>query len=159
MRRVWRHTAQRTWLKVAITFGAAALVMAGWSAYVRSWVPRGPTNGVAVLLVMPIAVILPAAAVVWFDHRRRIYWLYGAASALGVAAVQVRGELSGILFLAPLTIALWLIATYAGFMSQALSRACYEIRLGDAAHCPGCGYCLTGNVSGTCPECGQRVSV
>jgi hypothetical protein len=22
-------------------------------------------------------------------------------------------------------------------------------------HCPGCGYCLTGNVSNVCPECGR----
>ena len=22
--------------------------------------------------------------------------------------------------------------------------------------CPGCGYCLTGNVSGVCPECGMK---
>ena len=25
-------------------------------------------------------------------------------------------------------------------------------------HCPRCGFDLTGNVSGVCPECGQRVA-
>jgi rRNA maturation endonuclease Nob1 len=25
-----------------------------------------------------------------------------------------------------------------------------------AGHCHGCGYDLTGNISGTCPECGQK---
>jgi hypothetical protein len=25
-------------------------------------------------------------------------------------------------------------------------------------HCPNCGYDLTGNVSGVCPECGQKVA-
>jgi len=29
---------------------------------------------------------------------------------------------------------------------------------GDAARCASCGYCLTGNVSGVCPECGQPVA-
>jgi rubrerythrin len=24
----------------------------------------------------------------------------------------------------------------------------------DGIHCPGCGYNLTGNLSGVCPECG-----
>lgn len=28
-----------------------------------------------------------------------------------------------------------------------------------AGHCPGCGYNLTGNTSGICPECGSRISI
>lgn len=27
----------------------------------------------------------------------------------------------------------------------------------DESHCPDCGYCLIGNVSGRCPECGRAV--
>lgn len=158
MRRVWQHTAQRTWLKVAITFGAAALATAAWSSYVLSWVPRRPTDAVAILLAMPIIVVLPPAVVVWVDHRRRIYWLYGAASASGIFAALAWDGCRGGLFLVQATGVLWLIATYAGFMSQAVSRACYQIHVGSALACHACGYCLTGNVSGVCPECGTRIS-
>lgn len=28
----------------------------------------------------------------------------------------------------------------------------------DKGHCANCGYCLTGNRSGVCPECGTRIS-
>jgi hypothetical protein len=33
------------------------------------------------------------------------------------------------------------------------------LRLLAAGHCPVCGYNLTGNISGTCPECGTAITV
>ena len=39
-------------------------------------------------------------------------------------------------------------------------RWCYRDRRGERLHrgeCPHCGYSLTGNLSGVCPECGTRV--
>jgi uncharacterized paraquat-inducible protein A len=33
----------------------------------------------------------------------------------------------------------------------------YE-KIDDARACPGCGYNLTGNISGTCPECGRLIA-
>jgi hypothetical protein len=33
-----------------------------------------------------------------------------------------------------------------------------NVRVADATHCRQCGYDLTGNVSGRCPECGEAVA-
>jgi hypothetical protein len=39
-----------------------------------------------------------------------------------------------------------------------LRRRQRERRAARVGHCPRCGYDLTANVSGTCPECGRRVA-
>lgn len=43
------------------------------------------------------------------------------------------------------------LLTYLGHLDAEVRRAA---RLRNLGHCAGCGYDLTGNVSGLCPECG-----
>jgi hypothetical protein len=52
------------------------------------------------------------------------------------------------------TIPLWLL-----FVLVLLPTAFlwYRDRRIPPGHCRKCGYDLTGNVSGTCPECGEKV--
>jgi len=55
-----------------------------------------------------------------------------------------------------IVVPLWLIVTLVGGPSILLWR--YGRRRFPAQHCQRCGYDLTGNVSGRCPECGTPAS-
>jgi hypothetical protein len=61
------------------------------------------------------------------------------------------GDEIGILFVAVLTV---LPAAIMIWFGAFFSRPEF---LHDRDHCRKCGYCLTGNTSGTCPECGGRI--
>lgn len=50
----------------------------------------------------------------------------------------------------------WLLVLVAGFMPVARFWI-YRRRRAIVGHCVGCGYNLTGNVSGVCPECGKAI--
>jgi len=64
----------------------------------------------------------------------------------------------------PGTTAQWISINSLGFIVAAVSAkfvySCLRWRaaVSDGRTCSECGYDLTGNVSGTCPECGQPVS-
>jgi hypothetical protein len=52
------------------------------------------------------------------------------------------------------------VAAYAWVTRRLGPRAVREIpcpRCGYVGHCKNCGYDLTGNISGVCPECGGKV--
>jgi len=55
-----------------------------------------------------------------------------------------------------LMIPTWLLALLTGLPGCMGSRAFWKRRR-KAGVCRGCGYNLTGNVSGVCPECGEKV--
>jgi hypothetical protein len=55
----------------------------------------------------------------------------------------------------PILILLWCPAIYAWLKGRRQNRRNKRIALG---LCLDCGYDLTGNVSGTCPECGGKVA-
>jgi hypothetical protein len=57
--------------------------------------------------------------------------------------------------LAQLTVPLWMLFLGAGVPTSVLW--CLDRRRGSPGHCRACGYNLTGNVSGRCPECGQAI--
>ena len=61
------------------------------------------------------------------------------------------GDDVGILFVSAMTIIPAAVLIWIGAI---LSRQ--EMR-GTPGHCAECGYCLTGNASGVCPECGKRI--
>ena len=57
---------------------------------------------------------------------------------------------------------LWMLALLLGFYPAALLAGgalgtCRRRRRREKGLCAGCGYDLTGNVSGVCPECGEKV--
>jgi hypothetical protein len=57
----------------------------------------------------------------------------------------------GILFVSAMTV---IPAAVLIWIGAVLSQQ--EMR-GTPGHCARCGYCLTGNASGVCPECGTRI--
>jgi hypothetical protein len=42
-------------------------------------------------------------------------------------------------------------------LGYALARRLHQVKLSETGHCHECGYNLTGNASGVCPECGTAV--
>jgi hypothetical protein len=84
-------------------------------------------------------------------------WRFGRAEGIGDAPIfkPVYGSLSALgefYVVAPLWM-LFLIAALPTAFLWWLDRR--RIPLG---HCQKCGYNLTGNVSGICPECGQKLN-
>jgi hypothetical protein len=60
-----------------------------------------------------------------------------------------------------LPVAIIAVVAYAWLARRSGPRAVREIpcpKCGYIGHCRKCGYNLTGNVSGICPECGEKVS-
>ena len=62
------------------------------------------------------------------------------------------------------TLPLWHLVVYTSalplwwLVHRTSGAAASRTRRRDLGLCPGCGYDLTGNVSGVCPECGERNS-
>jgi hypothetical protein len=96
-------------------------------------------------------------------HRRPIFWIgkisavwrvaggYGFNLPITVEYTANRGPFARELFI-PLWIPFLIIAAPTGF-------AIWWGRRPPPGHCRTCGYDLTGNVSGICPECGKPVPV
>jgi hypothetical protein len=61
------------------------------------------------------------------------------------------GDEVGIVFVSAMTVIPAAVLIWIGAI---LSRQ--EMR-GTPGYCSKCGYCLTGNTSGVCPECGTRI--
>ncbi|MCC7294208.1 MAG: hypothetical protein IT449_19265 [Phycisphaerales bacterium] len=112
------------------------------------------------MALLALALLLPACAVLkrpWAARR----WLVILSTGIigGSILPAVPAYYNGFIFdpfdvaafeLAPL---LYLAQTIAAFVLVARER----YRPDDAPACLTCGYNLTGNVSGVCPECGVRV--
>ena len=55
-------------------------------------------------------------------------------------------------------VGLMILAVFIGLFTLPMHYACRQFRyLGVRHGCEGCGYDLTGNTSGTCPECGEAI--
>ena len=72
-----------------------------------------------------------------------------AATAVGVAAAtgEVSAAAAGLWALVLVPVAIVALSELPGL--RAYRRSLRN-------RCPGCGYDLTGNVTGVCPECGER---
>lgn len=81
-----------------------------------------------------------------------VLWVVGVYALLAISAPN---ELGGPLLLAPILLTFgttFVGAVTAGFVVRMARKASHP-----AGCCKGCGYNLTGNVSGVCPECGLAV--
>lgn len=56
-----------------------------------------------------------------------------------------------------ISVPLWVIVLLSGSVSLSLKLLSARHRLTKDKSCDSCGYNLTGNVSGVCPECGKRI--
>jgi hypothetical protein len=80
-----------------------------------------------------------------------VIWVVLASVTIGVCVVMVRISVPMIL---PVMVACWIATAciLAQLIYFALRVSCPE---DDGISCRTCGYNLTGNVSGICPECGN----
>jgi len=53
--------------------------------------------------------------------------------------------------------ALGLLLGFAFLFGTAVAEKLSDVLRPPDGHCQSCGYDLTGNVSGVCPECGERI--
>lgn len=145
----------------------ASLVALG---YVKSsdWMLRIPLWPICALIVLRFMVF-----VLWMPtgrrelaFRRLIRQFIGVGAALAIA-VTVAVGLSALAQLIPdndsprdvlLRVVIPLIVS-AVPASLALWWICRDRRPVDARICPECGYNLTGNVTGRCPECGTAIAI
>ena len=100
---------------------------------IKSNVFRGIVAAAVGVLVMPACFFLQHALVV------------GLQAASGQMAVDILGILGAFLWYIPALI-------------PALIVFWWTTPRPVPGHCRSCGYNLTGNVSGVCPECGSRVN-
>ncbi len=119
-------------------------------------IAHGPDIGLGAILAFYSLFVLPTLICIWpivatvRSGRRRFgilamlnvvwpAWLGGAAFLSGASAAP------GVTFLTVVAMGAW--------VASIVVLARYPARLPAAGHCA-CGYDLTGNASGRCPECG-----
>jgi hypothetical protein len=87
-----------------------------------------------------------------FPHERtaanRMGFFWGVDRWNGKHGDRMRGETA----ICPWWATLTALATLSGLVPSLRARR--RVRRLTLGHCPSCGYGLTGNVSGVCPECG-----
>ena len=136
------------------------------------------------LLALIISFALLVLLIAWQTHgsfsRTAFWWVAGTVAEINAISYAVGGgayliDLPGLLFVGPL----WDYTLNSPVMEIALTVACVAISVlawGYIAgriigvivarrkriakgFCPVCGYNLTGNTSGVCPECGTKISL
>jgi len=96
---------------------------------------------------LPVRLVIAAAAFV------AVFCIAVAATYLSFSGLK-RGR-AELLSLSTLLL-VWSLLAY--FPSRQAYVALLHRKPGDGVHCQNCGYDLTGNQSGICPECGHRVT-
>jgi hypothetical protein len=142
MRRPSRFRRFAKWIGIAV----CVLILSLWAWSIRRGVQySGPR----------VFVDIGAGSVAFAprDHATasREWTPYRIRGYLGLSAPGlIRGRV-GVGVLVPVWIPLLLVGLTTVFLW-------WRDRSVPPGHCEGCGYDLTGNVSGVCPECGQKVS-
>ncbi len=152
---------QRYLKTVAVGLGASGL-FAVLRVYVRSVTDPGYGREafIASLLALPIlAVASSIASVAWARGRPRIglFILSSPATYWATYDFVARGAVAGSYHSYDLTIAaaVWTTSALLGAPCYLLCSKWLARRDPPYKCCQRCGYNLTGNVSGRCPECGQ----
>ncbi len=113
-----------------------------------------------------IVLLLGLVAGAFFHATFRSFWIASALATATAAGLWIGGvyvllaitapnELRGPLLLAPILLIFgtsFVGAVLVGFWIRTVRGAGYP-----AGCCKGCGYNLTGNTSGVCPECGEKI--
>jgi hypothetical protein len=64
-----------------------------------------------------------------------------------------------IIIATPFSLLLGFFGSFLALFAALFACQCLFARITPPGHCPNCGYDLTGNVSGVCPECGEKVTL
>ncbi len=146
---------------VLLTLGATVVAVVSMWNFRSSWksisfdVWSGARSHVTVFVscdgVIHLCIIRPAASPtsVWRIHRFGFTWYsQNEGVLLGKPGARCRH------YFAPC----WLLTLLLGaYPTIALIRGQLRRRRARTGHCLKCGYDLTGNVSGVCPECGTKI--
>ncbi len=113
----------------------------------RARLPRWGA-GIIAAISFPLVLVLAVCGCFVF-----VEWLFGLLPELDPdrASYYVAGL---VYFFIPLTVPILLAYLVARFVYCAVRWKLVEY---DGSWCTTCGYDLTGNVSGVCPECGEAV--
>lgn len=164
--RLSRHTEAFAWASAGSVL--ANYLLAVW--WLRgAWWPLAGVSGpwpLALMVAVGIAAYMRLEQLAGGRAYRinRCYWRSALAGAAhGVLALWPAQMLGPWLALAigPEASEVWLPGIFASWwvgstwlLTGTLARRVRSLRP-DAGLCPACGYNLTGNASGTCPECGS----
>lgn len=147
-----------------VLLGASCAVLGGAMLIIERFMGRSPIQLSARLVFELVAVLLTGAVlgavcaplVSWIVRSKPltpVLLLLSVTVAPVVAACMYWGSYSGKVSMLVVAVG---IPTGAGIAVACVLR----VLLHDAlipGHCQNCGYDLTGNVSGVCPECGTAV--
>lgn len=146
---------------------------AGWQVYherfvrprlaPRFWTEHRFSQGVGWILWLPLwmpfaATVIPTVFLWWRDRRtsvgqfsrsRRVLKWAGLATC---SLLWIRNGMTGLFLGRPDLLVLWGVAAALTLIMWRPDRPRFP-----SGHCQRCGYDLTGNVSGRCPECGTRI--
>jgi hypothetical protein len=128
-------------LELPVLWALACLVL-GWTKYLRGW--RAPRRAsVWPIVVIPVLLILPATSVLaweaWAEYASN--WRRGNPGAGGWLTLRWTMVVVPLVYSCMVGFVLF-VQTWVWRHSVTAGR------------CPSCDYDLTGNTSGTCPECG-----
>jgi hypothetical protein len=112
----------------------------------------GPGSGPGIL---PVVGVAASVAAIWGSQRWRPWWVFRLIGACTLTTIAAALLVSHYPLLAVAAVAATVNAVVSGWTTYRRRSALYA-RLEDG-RCLHCGYDLTGNVSGKCPECGEKV--
>jgi hypothetical protein len=108
--------------------------------------------GAAIVLFLGYFAYMPHRSSGEFDDHRDTG--YSTPSSEVRLQTHIEHETAAVLFLVSVTFAALYLARHFSWAARTRRRYAASAARGV---CPGCGYDLTANVSGTCPECGTRI--
>ena len=142
MRRPSRFRRFGKWIGIAV----CVLILSLWAWSIRRGVQYSGPRVFVDIGAGSMALALrdhPTASGEWYSYRVRGY--------LGLSAPRlIRGRVG-----AGVLVPMWIPLLLVGLPTLLLW---WRDRRVPPGHCQACGYDLTGNVSGVCPECGQKVA-
>lgn len=135
---------QPTTIQVPLLAVFAATALYPVVVFLRRRGANGEDTGVSIVVAVAVFLIVGCVALEVFDH---LFWAYYPffdqdyfllEFAIGAVELIAAGVLA------------FFTAAYAANRVQDPYRA-------EPGHCASCGYNLTGNTSGVCPECGETI--
>lgn len=95
----------------------------------------------------------------WLVRPSHVWGRRGFTTSRGTVRASETSEYAFRLWAVPVWLVLWICLAYPLFRSASALAAWARPRRRPPGACRSCGYDLTGNVSGACPECGRAVVV